>query len=182
MNVSNIALLSSSTSNPPIYTIKHPYPQRFSLPFEVIKYMIQNCKSGKAWKKLIMTCKHFYSKKPVFPVKHLHAYPDSKCEADEEKFNSSKFFPKLWLYDSLCANTMMSTPKIYKFDLQVLRIAFQNLSFADYQKLTSSGSLKNIGLRFVTIENADDTIVPADKLLEGLDNLDKFFMVYSNNL
>uniref|UniRef100_A0A914QVQ8 Uncharacterized protein n=1 Tax=Panagrolaimus davidi TaxID=227884 RepID=A0A914QVQ8_9BILA len=186
MDVNNAALLSSSTSDTPIYTFKHPYPQQFSLPWPIIIYMIENCKSEKVWKKLIMSCKHFYSKKPVFPVKRLDVNADLKCKADGEFFNASKLFPKLWLYDSLFANqgSKMSTliPKIFKFDFRVLRIANQTLTFDDYQKLTSSGSIERLILWHSTVKNADDTIVTADKLLEGLDYLHRCTMVCSNNL
>uniref|UniRef100_A0AC35G0U9 Uncharacterized protein n=1 Tax=Panagrolaimus sp. PS1159 TaxID=55785 RepID=A0AC35G0U9_9BILA len=131
-----------------------------------------------------MSCKYFYPKYFVFPVKDLDVYPDSIYKADGEIFNASKFFPKLWLYDSLFANgdLKMSTliPKIYKFDLHSLRIN-QNLTFADYQKLTSSGSVEWISLLCSTIRNADDSIVTADKLLEGLDNLHTFSTINSNN-
>uniref|UniRef100_A0AC35F9W6 F-box domain-containing protein n=1 Tax=Panagrolaimus sp. PS1159 TaxID=55785 RepID=A0AC35F9W6_9BILA len=179
---------SISTSDPPLYSFKHPYPQCFSLPFDVIKYMIKNCKSAKVWKKLIMTCKHFYSKNPVFPVKHLHVYPDSKCEADEEKFNSSKFIPKFWVYDSFnyhasnFSNSKLEIPKIFKFDLRSLIMFDQNLTFNDYQKLTSSGSLKSIILYFCKIQNSDGTIVTVDKLLENLKHLEEFKFIDFNPL
>uniref|UniRef100_A0A914QNR4 Uncharacterized protein n=1 Tax=Panagrolaimus davidi TaxID=227884 RepID=A0A914QNR4_9BILA len=182
----NIALLFSSTSDTPIYTFKHPYPQRFYLPFDVIKYMIKNCKSGKVWKKIIMSCKHFYPNKPVFPVKHFYVNASLKCKADVELFDASKFLPKSWLYDTLFANqgTKMSTliPKIFKFNLRKLEIANQNLTLGDYQKLTSSGSVEWIFLLRSTIKNEDDTNVTADKLLAGLDNLHTSAMIYSNNL
>uniref|UniRef100_A0A914QJ48 Uncharacterized protein n=1 Tax=Panagrolaimus davidi TaxID=227884 RepID=A0A914QJ48_9BILA len=184
MDVNNIALHSLSTSDTPIYTFKHPYPQRFSVPFNVIKYMIKNCKSGKVWKKLIMLCKYFYSNNPVFPVKHLIVNANLKCKAVGENFDASRLIPKLWLYDSLSANSgsKMSTliPKIFKFDLHVLQIVNQNLTLGDYQKLTSSGS--RLTLWDSTIKNEDDTLVTADKLLEDLGNLHRCTMNYSNNL
>uniref|UniRef100_A0A914Q3Y7 Uncharacterized protein n=1 Tax=Panagrolaimus davidi TaxID=227884 RepID=A0A914Q3Y7_9BILA len=168
---------SISTSNPPIYTFKKPYPQRFSLPFDVIKYMIKNCKSAKVWKKLIMSCKYFFPKFSVLPIKTMNVYTDSKCEADKEKFNSSKFIPKLWVYDTFnyhASNFSNSKLKILKFDLRILIMFDQNLTFNDYQKLTSSGSLKSIILYFCKIENSDGTNVTVDKLLENLKHLVQF--------
>uniref|UniRef100_A0A914QTF1 F-box domain-containing protein n=1 Tax=Panagrolaimus davidi TaxID=227884 RepID=A0A914QTF1_9BILA len=187
MDVSNITLHSSSTFDPPIYTFKQPYRQQFSLPFDVIKYMIKNCKSGKLWKKVIMTCKHFYPKNPVFPVEVLKVNANFKCEADEELFNVFKFFPKLWLYDTLSAqigsNLSTLITKIYKFNLLHLEVYCQNLTMADYQKLTSSGPVETLFLWQCNIKNEDDSNVTADRLLEGLSsNLESFAIDQSDNL
>uniref|UniRef100_A0A914PD32 Uncharacterized protein n=1 Tax=Panagrolaimus davidi TaxID=227884 RepID=A0A914PD32_9BILA len=72
-------------------------------------------------------------------------------------------------------------PKILKCDLRVLRIVDQDLTFADYKKLTSSASIETLILWHSTIKNEDDTIVTADKLLGGLDNLHMFQTINSDN-
>uniref|UniRef100_A0A914Q0K9 Uncharacterized protein n=1 Tax=Panagrolaimus davidi TaxID=227884 RepID=A0A914Q0K9_9BILA len=187
MDMNDLLVASISTSDPPLYTFKKPYPQRFCLPCDVIKYMIKNCKSAKVWKKLIMSCKYFFPKYSVL-VKDLDVNFDSKCKADKEEFNASKFIPKLWVYDSFDYRaTYFSYPKleiskISKFDLRNLILVKQNFTIYDYQKLTSSGSLKFIDLSFCKIENSDGTIVTVDKLLEGLPHLEEFEMVDFNSL
>uniref|UniRef100_A0A914QH51 Uncharacterized protein n=1 Tax=Panagrolaimus davidi TaxID=227884 RepID=A0A914QH51_9BILA len=179
-------LPSTSKSPPQIYTFKRPYPQRFSLPFDVIKYMIKNCKSAKVWKKLITSCKFFYPKYPILPVKRLDVYFKPKCFADREIFNASKSFPKLWVYDVLVAgfNTNISIVflNVFKFDLRVLSMSTQSLTFDEYKHLTSSGSIKEIYLKSCTIKNADGTIVTADKLVENLQLLEGFEMYRFNSL
>jgi hypothetical protein len=185
MNNLQLALPSFTASSEPssqIYTFKHPYPQHFSVPLDVIKYMIKNCKSGKAWKKLIMSCKYFYSKKPVFPVGHFDVVCDLKCKADGEMFDSSLTFPKLLLYDSFVSyessihddpTTVASLiPKMFEFNLRVLRINHQILTLTEYQKLTSTRSLERLQLDECTIKNDDGITVTVDKLLEGLQRLE----------
>uniref|UniRef100_A0A914PW76 Uncharacterized protein n=1 Tax=Panagrolaimus davidi TaxID=227884 RepID=A0A914PW76_9BILA len=181
-------LPSISTSDSPLYTFKRPYTQRFSLPFDVIKYMIKNCKSAKVWKKLITSCKFFFPKNPVLPIKDLYVYFDSECRADKEKFNASKFFPKLWVYDSFnyrdsnFPNSKLEISKIFKFDLSDLTMVRQDLTFDEYQKLTSSGSLKFIDLYSCKIKNSDETFVTVDKLLENLKHLKEFKLIGFNPL
>uniref|UniRef100_A0AC35EWJ7 DUF38 domain-containing protein n=1 Tax=Panagrolaimus sp. PS1159 TaxID=55785 RepID=A0AC35EWJ7_9BILA len=154
MNNLQLALASFTTSSEPssqIYTFKHPYPQHFSVPLDVIKYMIKNCKSGKAWKKLIMSCKYFYSKKPVFPVGHFDVVCDLKCKADGEMFDSSLTFPKLLLYDSFVS---------------------YEASIHDDPTTVASLIPKILQLDECTIKNDDGITVTVDKLLEGLQRLE----------
>uniref|UniRef100_A0A914PHR7 FBD domain-containing protein n=1 Tax=Panagrolaimus davidi TaxID=227884 RepID=A0A914PHR7_9BILA len=186
MNNLQDALPSTSKSTSQIYTFKRPYPQRFSLPFDVIKYMIKNCKSAKVWKKLITSCKFFYPKYPILPVKRLDVYSKMKCFADGEIFNASKSFPKLWVYDVLVAgfvtNISVVILNVFKFDLRALNMPAQSLTFDEYKHLTSSGSIKEIYLESCAIKNADGTIVTADKLVENLKLLERFEMCRFNPL
>jgi hypothetical protein len=189
MNNLQLALPSftaSSEPSPQIYTFQRPYSQSFSLSSPMIRYMIIHCKSGKAWKKLIMSCKYFYSKKPVFPVGYFDVVCDLKCKADGEMFDSSLTFPKLLLYDTFvsynkCPTTVVPLiPKMFEFNLRVLRINCQFLTLTQYQKLTSTRSLESLQLDKCAIKNADGTTVTIDKLLEGLQRLENCDMCFIN--
>uniref|UniRef100_A0AC34GV62 Uncharacterized protein n=1 Tax=Panagrolaimus sp. ES5 TaxID=591445 RepID=A0AC34GV62_9BILA len=170
--------LPSTSDSEKVYTFKNPYPQHFSLPYPIIKYMIENPQSGEVWKKLIMTCKHFYSKKSIFPVGSLEIVCNIKGKADGEYFDSSLPFPKLWVYQSLQSEDSAADevapliPKVSKFDLRILKIQNQRLTWNDYQKLTSSGTLEELCLEDIVIGDADGTIVAYDKLLQSLPHLE----------
>uniref|UniRef100_A0A914P5N7 Uncharacterized protein n=1 Tax=Panagrolaimus davidi TaxID=227884 RepID=A0A914P5N7_9BILA len=192
MNNLQLALPSftaSSEPSPQIYTFQRPYSQSFSLSCPMIRYMIIHCKSGKAWKKLIMSCKYFYSKKSVFPVGHLDVVCDLKCKADGEMFDSSLTFPKLWLYDLFSYESYINDdpttiapliPKIFEFNLRVLQISHQTLTLNEYQNLTATRSLESLQLIKCAIKNADGITVTVDKLLEGLERLEHFDMCVIN--
>uniref|UniRef100_A0AC34G8Q6 Uncharacterized protein n=1 Tax=Panagrolaimus sp. ES5 TaxID=591445 RepID=A0AC34G8Q6_9BILA len=101
MNSLQRALPSSTSNLGRVYTFKNPYPQRFSILYHIIDYMIKNLKSGKTWKKLLMTCKFFFFKKPIVPVGCLEIKCDMKCKAYGQNFDVTLPFPKLWIFDSL---------------------------------------------------------------------------------
>uniref|UniRef100_A0AC35ERL8 Uncharacterized protein n=1 Tax=Panagrolaimus sp. PS1159 TaxID=55785 RepID=A0AC35ERL8_9BILA len=179
MNSIQDALPSTSKSPPQIYNFKRPHRHRFSLPYQVIEFMIKNCKSAKVWKKLITSCKFFYPKHPILPVKCLNLWFGMQCDADGEIFDSSKSFPKFWVYDSFASsfsNVSIVIRNVFKFDLRFLRMRAQRLTFDEYKHLTSSGSIKEIYLESCTIQNADGTVVTIDKLVENLQLLEKFEM------
>uniref|UniRef100_A0AC34F1F7 Uncharacterized protein n=1 Tax=Panagrolaimus sp. ES5 TaxID=591445 RepID=A0AC34F1F7_9BILA len=170
--------LSTSTSvSNMVYTFKNPYPQHFSILYHIVEYMIENPQSGKAWKKLIMSCKYFYSKKPVFSVSTLDVLCDVKCRADNENFDATSPFPKLWVFDKLetkdgefvALKPLM--PKIAKFDLRVLQIDDETLTWKDYQKLTSSDTIEQLFFKSIIIKNANGTMVTFDKILQNLPHL-----------
>uniref|UniRef100_A0AC35EVK6 Uncharacterized protein n=1 Tax=Panagrolaimus sp. PS1159 TaxID=55785 RepID=A0AC35EVK6_9BILA len=60
------------------YTLDKPYPQRFPYPTYMIKYITMNPTTPKLWKKLVKTCKYFYSKNPIIIRNYF-----STCKNDE---------------------------------------------------------------------------------------------------
>uniref|UniRef100_A0A914YBT7 Uncharacterized protein n=1 Tax=Panagrolaimus superbus TaxID=310955 RepID=A0A914YBT7_9BILA len=180
MDIPQHTLNSSPSDSKKVYTFKNPYPQHFSIVYDIIEYMIKNPSSGKVWKKLIKTCKFFYFKNPVLPVGALDVICDMKCRADGECFDTTLSFPNLWIFDSLKANNdsvqtiiydcvQLIVPKILKFELRILNVKAQELTWSDYQKLTSSGTIKEINLRDCRICNSEGRI---EKLFENLPNLE----------
>lgn len=165
-----------------VYTFKKPREQKFSIPNSIIKYMLEN-PTGKAWKKLIQTCKYFFSQYPVFPIQSLSFEYGSRWDADREIFDSNKFFPKLWLYGSLqCVdprhpNTLQKfILQVFKCNLNNLTVFCQTLSWDTYQILISSGSFESMEFYKCSFTYSDGTDVTLDKLLENIEHLEKFKM------
>uniref|UniRef100_A0AC34FGG4 Uncharacterized protein n=1 Tax=Panagrolaimus sp. ES5 TaxID=591445 RepID=A0AC34FGG4_9BILA len=162
------------------YTFKNPCRQLFDLPYPIIKYMIQN-PTGAAWKKLIQTCKYFFSKNAVFPVRKISISAE-QWVADGEHFNPEQAFPRLWLYDTfevgyINANkTIVSSliPKLFKCHVKIISIFCQSISWNDYKFLTSSGTFESLDFDWCSIKYPDGTDVTMDKLLENVQYLEKF--------
>uniref|UniRef100_A0A914YDJ3 Uncharacterized protein n=1 Tax=Panagrolaimus superbus TaxID=310955 RepID=A0A914YDJ3_9BILA len=112
-----------------------------------------------------------------------------KWYADGVIFDSTKDIAKLWVYEELMvkwspnATTILSLfiPKINKCDLRSLYIWDQNLTFDEYQFLTSSGSLEELSLFSCTISHSDTTLVTFDQLFEKLHQLKSFDMRCDQN-
>ena len=91
---------------------------------------------------------------------------------------------KLWIYRCLIVNdeqtTLMASsllPKIYRCDLTFLFLSNQSLTFHDFQKFISSGSLKILFLSETIVKIDDGTIVPIEKLIEHLPKLQDFQLI-----
>uniref|UniRef100_A0A914YL44 Uncharacterized protein n=1 Tax=Panagrolaimus superbus TaxID=310955 RepID=A0A914YL44_9BILA len=105
MDTKNLKIAELSKSIPDqnaAYTFKNPRPQLFSLSYPIMKYILQNS-TGAAWKKLIMTCKYFFSKNPIFPVRQLTTGYEI-WNADGKTFNPNQALSHLWLYDVFHGN------------------------------------------------------------------------------
>uniref|UniRef100_A0AC34FUH7 Uncharacterized protein n=1 Tax=Panagrolaimus sp. ES5 TaxID=591445 RepID=A0AC34FUH7_9BILA len=161
-----------------IYTFRNPRLQDFSLQYPILKYIYQN---HVIWKKLIKTCKFFFSSNRVYPVGHLRALGNSKWEADNEIFDSNHSFCKLWLHNALFVSLSPEfphelsslIPKIQKCDLRVLQLDNQNLSWDEYQFLTTSGTIEWLDFGKFSVKYSDDKVVAFDKLLKNFKDMRK---------
>uniref|UniRef100_A0AC34GTZ7 F-box domain-containing protein n=1 Tax=Panagrolaimus sp. ES5 TaxID=591445 RepID=A0AC34GTZ7_9BILA len=136
------------------YTFKNPRRQLFDLPYSIMKNVIKNA-NGAVWKKLIQTCKYFYAKKDLYPVEKFMAYVETH---------------------KLPASAVI--PKIYKFDLRVLQLCYQNLTLEEYQILTVSGTVENLNLKDVIITQSHGFPITLDMLFENLRNLQEFELYF----
>ena len=160
--------------------------QRFSLPGNLVFYMSKNSPSPKVYNKLIKCCKYFGSKNSVITLKDLYLRWRSKCWATIQRtgFQESRNFTienlneNLWIYrdltigkdeDHFLASSLI--PKIYRCNLILLSLSFQIISFDEFKKFTSSESLEELYLEKTTVKNDDGSIVPIEKLIELLPNL-----------
>ena len=167
--------------------------QQFLLPEAFVFYIAMNPPSPEVYHKLIKCCKYFWLKNPIitlsgfqrasrdeywkiFEINGFQNYQEMKVENMNEK---------LWFHQVLTvfgdSNHLMASsliPRIYRCDLTFLGLQQQTLTFCEFQKFTSSGSLEILNLFKVTVKNYDGTIVPLEKLIELSPKLQSF--IYDN--
>ena len=168
--------------------------QRFTLPEDTIVHIAMNPLSPEVYNKLIKCCKYFWWKNPVITLDCLCHYSRNKYWKTEkingfperQEFKIEQFNEKLWIYHDLTVlneqNQLMASSlisKVYRCDLTCLSLSNQTLSFDEFQKFTSSGSLVMLRLFKTTVKNDDGTIVPIEKLIELFPKLQTF---YFNNV
>uniref|UniRef100_A0AC34GMV4 Uncharacterized protein n=1 Tax=Panagrolaimus sp. ES5 TaxID=591445 RepID=A0AC34GMV4_9BILA len=180
--------IQSTTADPnATYTFKNPRPQEFSLPYPLMKYITMKSTSYKAWRKLITTCKYFYSKNPVIPIRNCQKskYNDYEWSLSwtPRKYKlidlRKKFCYKLWPHGHLeiaDAPYSILAPKVFRYDLTSIYVLSQTISYDEYQRLTSSKTLSCLMFFKVNVVHSDGSLVAFDKLLENLPNASKIRM------
>uniref|UniRef100_A0AC34F1W2 Uncharacterized protein n=1 Tax=Panagrolaimus sp. ES5 TaxID=591445 RepID=A0AC34F1W2_9BILA len=86
---------------------------------------------------------------------------------------------KLWIYNSFGAaenphSSYLVIRKIAKFDIRILDLSSQQLTFYQYQLLTASGTVEKVKLAVIEITDSNGFDVTFDKLFENLQNLKEF--------
>ena len=123
------------------------------------------------------------------PTVPQYAYGDNKFWQtnqlngfkERQKFEIENLNEKLWIHWSLTVcdeqNQFMASsliPKIYRCDFPHLSLSHQCLTFGEFRKFISSGTLKMLDLYVTTVKNGDGTIVPIEKMIEFLPKLQIF--------
>uniref|UniRef100_A0AC34FEE6 DUF38 domain-containing protein n=1 Tax=Panagrolaimus sp. ES5 TaxID=591445 RepID=A0AC34FEE6_9BILA len=170
-----------------IYTFKSPRPQYFPFLSPLMKYIVEN-PTGKAWKKLIMTCKYFYPKNPVYPVQKMLAGRYLEWEIDNENFDAEKVSAKLWLYDSVYANSKLSSynalstilKNVVKCNLKNLTLIYQKLTWNEFQILTSSGVFDDLHLYDPSIKRNGEKAT-FDQFFENIQDAKKIKIGFSTH-
>ena len=161
--------------------------QRFSLPEALLFYIAKNPSTLEVFYKLFKCCKNFWLKNPVITLKDLRrSYYDKYWRTNKingfkevQMFRIEDVEEKLWicqdvvigdLHDQFLASSLIR--KIFRCHLSNLDIKNQILSFDEFRKLTSS--LKAIYLFKTSVKNNDGSMVPIEKLIESLPNLQEF--------
>ena len=169
--------------------------QRFSLPEALVFYITKNSLFSSAdgeffvYHKLIICCKYFWLKNPVIILNGLDYYKFNKYWSTQDingfqdfhKLKIENLNQKLWIhsYLTVCDDQNLSLassliPKIYRCDLNDLWLSHQTVSFDEFKKFVSSGSLKSLDLNETTVKNDDGSIVPIEKLIELSPKLQNF--------
>ena len=162
--------------------------QQFLLPEAFVFYIAKNPPSPEVYNKLIRCCKYFWVKNPVITLNSLRRFCNEECWRTFningceklQKFNIETLNEKLWIHRSLNVGdghkSMASSliPKIYRCNLTSLDLSNQNLSFDEFIKFTSSGSLEILYINETIVKNDDGSIVPIEILIEHLPNLQAF--------
>ena len=164
--------------------------QRFKLPEIIVHYLAKNPTSSKLWKKLIQTCKYFYSKNPVVVVGDVCEtgdlainFWDVSSDVSGRRINldlqNCSF--KFWITYSLSAK-IRDTPdrissliqRVYRFDLETLNLWDVSITLDEFQCLISSNTL--IKLKFVNVimKHSDGSLVDLVQILERIPRIQDF--------
>ena len=164
--------------------------QRFSLPEALVYYMAKNPTSPEVYHKLIKCCKYFWLKNSVITLSNLdHSIDDTYWVTHKiyglegfKKLKIENLSEKFWIHQrvSVCdiRNQLIASSlimKIYRCDLTRLDFTCQTVSFSEFQRFTSSGSLEILYLYKTTVRNDDGTIIPIEKLIELLPRLQRLY-------
>ena len=95
------------------------FHQRFPIPSNIVFYMAKNPSSPSLWKKLIRTCKYFYSRSPIFVVDSI-IFSKSKVSIRYEK--DKKYFRVISLSQISCKFWILQTATYFHFNDLKIRI------------------------------------------------------------
>ena len=167
-----------------------PIPQIFSLPENVLFYLIKIVSNPGVYRNLIKTCKYFFPKNPILVGRrilcenlNLWISNESTPAAPEEPVEAvqlNRWSPKIWVTEELTLGRAGShrivpllIPKLYTYQFTQINIDCQMLSFGEYKILTSSVEC----LRFhnVSVNYEDDgAVVPLETLLQQIAKIQEF--------
>ena len=162
--------------------------QRFSIPEIIVHYLAKNPTSSKLWKKLVQTCKYFYSKNPVIVVNAVRENfvnnfwnVRSDLWGPRINFDLQNCSFKLWISNSLSVDTY-DTPdrisslfqKVYRFDLKVLDLYNVSITFDEFCFLTTSNTLIELDFDKVILKHPDGSLVDLVQILERIPRIQDF--------
>ena len=166
--------------------------QRFSLPEIIVHYLAKNPTSSKVWKKLIQTCKYFYSKNSVVVVNYVYVYETRGISNNSWNVSSDMLGPrynfvlqncsfKFWITNTLTANVRNTPgrissliPRVYRFDLKTLRLSNVSITFDEFKCVTASNTLIGLYFESVVMKHADGSLVDLVQILERIPRVKRF--------
>ena len=167
-------------------------PQRFTIPENIIYYMIMNPSSPKVYQKLIQCCKYFFPKNRIIPVRSLSTcdydlfctvcpYVDPRRDSETLDLKNAIF--KLWITQDLTIDpetprttydSLMS--KICRCEITSLSLENQGISLQDFEMLTASGNIVTIFLYNLTITDSDGKKVPMEAVFKYLPKIKNCYL------
>ena len=155
--------------------------QRFSIPESIVYYLTKNPISFQTWKKLIRTCKYFFSKNPLIVIGVCENRPDlintplaiSLNQSQVQTHNDVKTIQfKLWITNYLTkinlhpARISTFIQKVYRFDIKALILHDVTITFGEFCFLTASNVITILKLFNVTVERDDGSMLELGKILK----------------
>ena len=178
MSTSESSGIVSTPSNP--YTFARPRPQVISLPDPMFWYLFPRI-SGRLWEKLIRTCKMFFAKLQVVPIRELFdsnrtAQGIWKCwgetgNASEIRINEIPYKIRVTAtfeqkFSNLEFNAVsMLIPKIVACDLKSLTLSHQNITMDEFMFLIHGGAVEHLVLKDVIISASENVQVPLETVI-----------------
>ena len=173
-----------------VFTSTPPGKQRFSIPENIVHYIMKNPTSYQIWKKLIQVCKYFFSKNPIVVVDSLWRVYGSTFNWDvclfyygRKNIDIENISFKLWIISDLDAvnyypQAYLDLPiqKIYRSELTKLRLQNVSLSYNEFKFLTSSDTINQMKLVRVLIQHNDGSSLSYDEILQLVPSVKHVFL------
>uniref|UniRef100_A0A914QZH7 Uncharacterized protein n=1 Tax=Panagrolaimus davidi TaxID=227884 RepID=A0A914QZH7_9BILA len=128
--------------------------------------------NAKSYKKLVKSCKYFFSKNSIYVADDLKLHPNTLVQLSTgfcPSFYITNETVKLWItntVESYRCSLSPFFPKLYKTDFKKLDLSFQTISYNDFVFISSN--VEDITFCEVIVKNEDATIVPLEKLVKAL--------------
>lgn len=162
------------------FTFVSSRKQYFSLPPDVISYLLNNPSTPGGLQKLFQTCKYFFAKRQILVFHHkAHWYGNNQVvgvpRGQTRVYNYNKkvlfwFTGEIFFY----GHTLPRLDTIYRCSINDLSICRSKITFTDFQILVSAYSkIKEFRLSFASIQYLNGDNVPIDVLLQMLPRLEK---------
>uniref|UniRef100_A0AC34GTM1 FTH domain-containing protein n=1 Tax=Panagrolaimus sp. ES5 TaxID=591445 RepID=A0AC34GTM1_9BILA len=161
-------------------------PQQLGLPDSIMHYMKMKA-PPKLLLKLMQASKYFLFKEfPYFGVKSLIYYGDSwkffQEKGGSQILDLESLTKPLWITGSINFNTIKDEKLVSDFlsktdvcDIKSLTTYKQIITWDQFKKLSSSGTIKSINFSESDIMYADGGIVPMDEIIKLLPKLEYIF-------
>ena len=170
------ALSNLGAESTPEYSFKLPRRQYFSLPFNLITYLMDACTTPEVYEKLQKSCKHFFSKRKILLFSPRvrtdgisYFWYSYESEGDFERtLELTTFGFRFWLTNNLILDRGASFPlqqHIYHCNLSVLAVVSEELSYKEISFLLNGGKIQDLVLPKVQIKHDDGTPVTLDQIL-----------------
>uniref|UniRef100_A0A914Q669 F-box domain-containing protein n=1 Tax=Panagrolaimus davidi TaxID=227884 RepID=A0A914Q669_9BILA len=154
--------------------------QAFSLPTDVLKYIIKGC-SAKLWLKLLKSCKYFYAKQNRFIFKNTTLNKDGSVEVAERRVtrfweNVDEIPYDFFLIGKLTISSSLTKfmPKMWKSELRELCISGTRISMEEFIILTAYDFLESFVLRDSNVLYENKEIVSLEDIFAFLPNVTSF--------
>ena len=159
-------------------------PQRFSIPPSFIYYMAKNPTSPCTYRRMVRTCKFFYSKNPVLVVDDIEffKFDFSICRNRKAKsyYNlaATQISCKFWV--SRKANIFYLTPVAFTilrdkmFRIKGLYLGPDSVVLDNILRPEIARFIKDVRFCKTILENADGTLMSLERIFEYFANLKSF--------
>uniref|UniRef100_A0A914PNF4 Uncharacterized protein n=1 Tax=Panagrolaimus davidi TaxID=227884 RepID=A0A914PNF4_9BILA len=164
--------------------------QSFSIPSNIIYYIIKDPSSPNGIQKLQQTCKYFFVKNKVIVVKDGYfsfiSWPVFHKTRNINKIHH--FNAKFWFTGTLEFNAWQAffelditvCSKIYKNDIISLTVNYMHINIKEYEILTSSKNLKTVLIINSDILDDGKNELPIEIILKQLPFITKFSHIKRN--
>ena len=153
------------------FSPKNPRRQRFSVPEDVILYLLKN-NTPSLFQKLIRCCKYFFKKQSFSLVDSLI---DGRGVLTVLETNSPKLAivgEEIFLFDRHDFSDI--TPKLFFVNVEEINLRWSPVNYKTLLFLTSWGRVKNFHIEKSPIEHSDGTLVKLVDILKQFPLLERF--------